>query len=83
MQAAYLAQRGASAATFWFGLSDSVSEGQFRWRDGSLATFTNWAPNEPNSAGNEDCGQVYGDDPFLWNDQPCVTSTPYMCSKTL
>jgi hypothetical protein len=55
----------------WIGLNDISQEGQFIWEaDGSILTFSNWNPPNPNNDGNEDC-VVMG--PFVdkWADTPC------------
>ncbi|NQZ58953.1 MAG: hypothetical protein HRT88_15990 [Lentisphaeraceae bacterium] len=33
----------------WLGASDQIKEGEWRWRDGSKATYTNWAGHEPDN----------------------------------
>jgi hypothetical protein len=44
-----------TSESFWIGLTDKVSEGNFVWINGEPVTYTNWYPNEPNdSLGNED-----------------------------
>lgn len=57
----------------WIGFSDEISEGSFVWYDQSPISYTNWAPGEPNQAGDEDCVQIYpgGANPGTWNDLPC------------
>ena len=56
---------------WWVGLSDAAEEGVWRWPDGAVATFTNWAPGEPNNLGEEDCVGLYPDG--HWNDKACDT----------
>ena len=36
----------------WIGLSDVAEEGTFRWVNGEIAIFTNWAESEPNNDNN-------------------------------
>lgn len=57
----------------WIGFNDEAVEGTFVWYDQSPVTYTNWAPNEPNQAGDEDCVQIYpgGPSPGTWNDLAC------------
>lgn len=57
------------AGVIWIGFSDEVTEGTFVWYDQAPVVYTNWAPGEPNQAGNEDCTQIYPDG--SWNDLSC------------
>lgn len=53
--------------TFWIGLNDLNTEGNFVWSNGDPVTYTNWAVGEPNNNNNEDVVEmspVTG----LWND---------------
>ncbi|XP_072051536.1 adhesion G-protein coupled receptor G6-like [Amphiura filiformis] len=65
----------------WIGLYDGVTEGSWKWDDGTPYTglYTNWAPGQPDNYGNEDCGHVHGNG--LWNDLPCETQSVsgYIC----
>ena len=63
--------------TFWVGLSDEVSEGDFRWRDGSPHTFSGWSPGQPDNGNNEDCVYIWGDN--LMNDAPCTLPYSFIC----
>lgn len=77
MAAIGIAGGGAQA---WFGLNDRVSEGSYRWVDGSFAAFSIWASGQPNngSGGEEqDCVRVLGD--FTWNDTACDALYPFYC----
>jgi Lectin C-type domain len=68
---AIVSQRGGQA---WIGGNDAVGEGTWRWSDGTPWDYSNWWPNQPDNAGNEDCVEMNDDltpaDP-RWNDAPC------------
>ena len=38
------------------GATDMHQEGGWRWMSGAPWSWENWADNEPNQNGNEDCG---------------------------
>jgi hypothetical protein len=42
-----------SATNAYIGLSDEITEGQWRWDNNLPLTYTNWATNEPNGGTNE------------------------------
>lgn len=56
----------------WLGATDEVQEGTWRWVDGTLMTYTNWANGEPNnSGGNEHYLETYtNNNAGKWNDLP-------------
>ncbi|MCW9683458.1 lectin-like protein, partial [Dolichospermum planctonicum UHCC 0167] len=58
----------------WIGLTDEVTEGQFRWASGETSTFTNWLPGEPNNVGNEDYVGMNFDGAGKWNDYSSTSS---------
>ena len=54
----------------WIGYNDLVSEGDFEWTDGSLDSYNNWAPFEPNNSNDEDVTVLNWDGAGRWNDLP-------------
>ncbi len=64
--------RIGESGVIWIGFNDEAQEGSFVWYDQAPITYTNWAPGEPNNAGNENCTQIYPDG--MWNDLNCNTA---------
>lgn len=54
----------------YFGYTDRVVEGVWRWVNGSKSTYTNWHPGEPNSeSSTEDYAMFYWKyEDGTWND---------------
>ncbi len=70
---------GLQWTTWWLGLSDRETEGEFVWADAEPVTFAPWSEGEPNdSGGREDCAQVV---PWngRWNDLDCARTLPFVC----
>ncbi|XP_067915862.1 lectin-like [Heterodontus francisci] len=62
----------------WIGLSDAYKEGSFFWSDGSSLGFRNWIRLQPdNRNGMENCVITKSGG---WNDWPCKTQRPFICS---
>ena len=80
-----LVQFLAGKSRAFIGLTDRVTEGKFKWSDGSRPRYTNWSPGEPNDyqkVGGEDCVVVNWKG-NKWNDVKCVSnvySEGYVCS---
>ncbi len=64
----------------FIGGTDSATEGEFVWTDGSPFDFENWLDGEPNDLDNEDCIQ-FG--PDGWNDLKCSTDQNALCKVAL
>jgi hypothetical protein len=66
----------------WIGLNDLETEGEMRWGEGgALATFTDWAPNQPDDFdGSEDCVELLADGRG-YNDRPCTDLRAYVCER--
>uniref|UniRef100_A0A8B9HR76 C-type lectin domain-containing protein n=1 Tax=Astyanax mexicanus TaxID=7994 RepID=A0A8B9HR76_ASTMX len=69
----------------WIGLTDAVTEGVWKWVDGSVLTTEFWAKGEPNDYQNEDCAitsfQRTKSDILTWSDYPCHQSVSWICEK--
>jgi hypothetical protein len=62
-------------ADHFIGGTDSATEMQWLWYDGTPFVYTNWRSGEPNDAnGNfpEDCAIIEGDQGGTWDDRPCL-----------
>ncbi|KAM9308345.1 collectin-12 [Gastrophryne carolinensis] len=71
---------------FWIGLTDKDEEKVWKWLDGTLPSFTNWKPGQPDNwapelGPGEDCaGMIYAG---LWNDFHCDDVNNFICEKPI
>ncbi|XP_066446129.1 C-type lectin domain family 4 member G-like [Eleutherodactylus coqui] len=64
---------------YWIGLWRDKKNANWKWLDGSVMSFSNWKPGEPNNWGNsEDCAESKLG---FWNDDTCTTTLKYACKK--
>ncbi|XP_042168670.1 C-type lectin domain family 4 member E-like isoform X2 [Oncorhynchus tshawytscha] len=79
-----------TAVHVWIGLTDSVTEGTWRWVDGTpLTTPRYWSSHQPDNGdrkpeyGVEDCVQIRKDQSPLeaWNDVSCRSKLNWVCEK--
>ncbi|XP_076874521.1 C-type lectin domain family 4 member M-like [Brachyhypopomus gauderio] len=63
----------------WIGLTDSETEGTWKWVDGTALTTGFWNTGEPNSIGDEDCA-ITG---YNWADYPCTDQFIWICEDMI
>jgi hypothetical protein len=66
----------------WIGLHEEQEEGNWRWSDGTPVNFIAWMKGEPSndSGGPHDCGHLWREHEFQWNDIPCsATDIAFLC----
>jgi C-type mannose receptor len=70
---------------FWIGLTDTDTEGLFKWvDDNSRATFTDWYQSQPDNGGNiEDCVHFKAIWNMQWNDRGCLSTEKSICEKKI
>jgi len=77
--------------SYWIGLNDKISEGNWRWVNGNRAStddVTLWQSGQPNnSGGNQDCGYGYftinQSNQFLAGDTQCTYRRRSICEKLI
>uniref|UniRef100_A0A673ZQ93 C-type lectin domain-containing protein n=1 Tax=Salmo trutta TaxID=8032 RepID=A0A673ZQ93_SALTR len=81
-----------TAVRVWIGLTDSVTEGTWRWVDCTpLTNPRHWSPNQPDTGGGlarygeEDCVHIQQHQSPLeaWNDFSCDSKLKWICEKVL
>ncbi|XP_031674208.1 C-type lectin domain family 4 member F-like isoform X1 [Oncorhynchus kisutch] len=72
----------------WIGLTDSVTEGTWKWVDGTTLTTGYWGKGQPDNGGpllgQEDCVEIYygqADPVQTWNDDKCGSNHDWICEK--
>ncbi|XP_036452683.1 C-type lectin lectoxin-Enh4-like, partial [Colossoma macropomum] len=53
------------------------------WSDGSNFSYSNWNSNEPNNPGTDNCGELWSEAGYRWNDAGRSNKNPFVCYKKL
>ncbi|XP_054461582.1 CD209 antigen-like protein C [Anoplopoma fimbria] len=75
--------------SYWFGITDGVTEDQWKWVDGTPLVGGFWEVGEPNNHIDEDCGYIVKTQVMervairSWYDAPCSMSLPFICEKKM
>jgi cysteine-rich repeat protein len=86
----YIEQMMDPALSYWIGATDRISEGDWRWVDGTKFWqgdfngtpygYSNWNSDEPNNYdGDEDYAGIYGNTYYRWNDFSGTVVNNYIC----
>ncbi|XP_066502466.1 lymphocyte antigen 75, partial [Hoplias malabaricus] len=69
-----------ASSDVWIGLNDLGFSGYYMWSDNHEATFTYWAPGEPNNhlGFDEHCVEMYHET-GRWNDVTCTELNTFIC----
>ncbi|XP_041375127.1 macrophage mannose receptor 1-like [Gigantopelta aegis] len=69
--------------TFWIGLTDEATEGEFVWENGNRLDFTAWRYGQPDDGlGGEDFVGLSVDS-GVWNDLKSYNTYSYICERTI
>ena len=63
---------------FWLGGSDTASEGNWVWQDGSAFTWTNWRSGQPSDYSSYDC-LLWEGHYRNWRDYKCSYDRYSVC----
>ncbi|KFM72841.1 Layilin, partial [Stegodyphus mimosarum] len=61
---------------------DPTDNKAYRWIDGSVSSFRNWMPTQPNSV-YERCTLLDGSNGYKWRDEICSNRALFICRKDL
>ncbi|KAG8194079.1 hypothetical protein JTE90_003024 [Oedothorax gibbosus] len=61
---------------------DETDNRAYRWLDGSVSSFRNWMPTQPNSV-YERCTLLDGSNGYKWRDEICSNRALFICRKDL
>lgn len=66
---------------YWIGLTDSETEGIWKWTNGAVLTgYNNWMRNQPNDHKGQDCGAMRGTQHTgKWHDFQCSAKKRFIC----
>lgn len=74
---------------FWIGITDSHTEDEWKWVDGTPLVGGFWEEGEPNNHIDEDCGNIIKTNVLTrvavrsWYDAPCSMSRYFICEKEI